>query len=86
MHHVTVAFDGELLVRVHGADFRDDPYVVSTEIKKHEVLCEFLRVGEQVFFKLIRRFVAATSIFLERLQHAVPAIANDHGRIGSKGS
>lgn len=47
-HDVAVAFDDEFLGRAHGADPGHAAHVVAAQIQQHQVLGQFLRIGQQV--------------------------------------
>ena len=61
MHHVAVALDDHLFSELHRAGLGDPADIVAAEVDQHQVLGDFLRVGQQVGFEppvLVRRLAA----------------------------
>ncbi len=51
MHHVRIALDDHLVRHPHGAGLRDTTRVIAAQVDQHQMLGDFLGVGEQVLLQ-----------------------------------
>jgi len=51
VHDVGITLDDHLLGQLHRADFRDAAGVVAAQVDQHQVLGDFLGIGQQVCFQ-----------------------------------
>src|SRR5690606_10571843 len=49
MHHMTIAFDDELLGDLHASIHGNPANIISTQIKQHKMFCALLGVSKEVF-------------------------------------
>ena len=76
VHHLAVIFQEEAVGDLHGAVLRHAPDIVAPEIKQHQMLRAFLRIGEQI--------LGMAAILLRRCTARTGAGDGAHGHLASR--
>ena len=85
MHDMRIALDDHFLGQPDAADAADPPRVVTSQIDQHQMLGQFLGVGQQVFFqRQILGLVPAARTGAGDRAHGDHAIFQAHQDLGRR--